>query len=266
VNPPSARPDDLARIRAALTRAGAILLGYYGTRVDVSYKHANSPVTEADMAVDAALRRELPRADEGWLSEESADDRARLERRRVWIVDPLDGTREFLERVPQWNVSIGLVEDGVAVAGGIYNPVTEEVFLGARETGVTLNGAPVGVSERASLDGAVVIANRWAVRRRPGQWINRPFRVRVVNALAYSLALIAAGRADAMWSRSPKAEWDTAAGAALIVAAGGRVTTYDGGPLRFNAWPPHAPGLVASNGAIHAAARRFVARLPPARR
>src|SRR5687768_3056705 len=114
------RREDLDRIRAALTRAGAILLGYYGARVDVSYKNANSPVTEADMAVDAALRRELPRPDEGWLSEESVDDRARLERRRVWIVDPLDGTREFLERVPHWNVSIGLVEDGVAVAGGIY--------------------------------------------------------------------------------------------------------------------------------------------------
>ena len=153
------------------------------------------------------------------------DDRARLERRRVWIV-----------------------------------------VLGARETGVTLNGAPVTVSTRASLDGAVVLANRWAVRRRPGQWIDQPFRVQVVNALAYSLALIAAGRVDAMWSRSPKAEWDTAAGTALIVAAGGRVTTYDGTPMRFNAWPPSASGIVASNGAIHAAARRFVARLPVRRR
>jgi myo-inositol-1(or 4)-monophosphatase len=131
---------------------------------------------------------------------------------------------------------------------------------------VTLNGAPAVVSGRATLDGAVVIANRWALRKRPAEWLEQPFRVEVVNALAYGLALIAAGRADALWSRSPKAEWDTAAGTALILAAGGRVTTYDGAPLRFNAWPPRAPGIVASNGAIHAAARRFVRRLPLPRR
>jgi myo-inositol-1(or 4)-monophosphatase len=256
------RQEDLERIRAALTRAAAILGQYYRTDVGVRYKTATSPVTDADEAVDAALRRELPRADEGWLSEESEDDRARLDRRRVWIVDPLDGTREFLEGVPHWNVSIGLAEEGEAVAGGIYNPSTEELFLGSRETGVSLNGTPVTVSRRASLDGAVALANRWAVRKRPAQWTGQPFRVQVVGALAYSLALVAAGRADALWSRSPKAEWDTAAGTALILAAGGRVTTYEGAPLRFNAWPPRAPGIIATNGAIHGAVRRFIAAGP----
>jgi myo-inositol-1(or 4)-monophosphatase len=254
------RQDDLERIRTALVRAGAILTRFYGAEISVRYKAPNSPVTEADDAVDEALRRELPRPDEGWLSEESADNQRRLDRRRVWIVDPLDGTREFMEGNPQWTVSIGLAEDGEAVAGGIYNPSTEELFLGARESGVTLNGAPVTVSTRASLEGAVVLVNRWALRKRPAEFTDQPFRVQVVNAMAYTLALIAAGRADAMWSRPPKAEWDTAAGTAMLLAAGGRVTTYEGGPLRFNAWPPRAPGIVATNGPLHHPVQRYLAR------
>jgi myo-inositol-1(or 4)-monophosphatase len=256
------RQEDLDRIRKALMSAADVLGCFSADRVGVGYKASNSPVTEADLAVDAVLRRELPRAGEGWLSEESPDDRARLDRRRVWIVDPLDGTREFLEGTPHWTVSIGLAEDGEAVAGGIYNPTTDEMFLGSRETGVTLNDRPVAVSSRATLAEAVVLANRWALRKRPDELTHQPFRVQVVNAMAYSLALIAVGRADALWSRSGKAEWDTAAGVVLVAAAGGRASTYDGGPLRFNAWPPRAPGIVATNGRLHHAVRRFLAGQP----
>jgi myo-inositol-1(or 4)-monophosphatase len=239
-------------------RAAAILTTFSAAAVGVRYKAAHSPVTDADEAVDEVLRRELPRPDEGWLSEESVDSQERLDHRRVWIVDPLDGTQEFLEGGAQWTVSIGLAEDGDAVAGGIYNPTTEELFLGARETGVTRNGMPVTVSPCATLDGAVVLANRWAVRKRPRELAHQPFKVDTVNAMAYTLALIAAGRADATWSRSPKAEWDTAAGTALILAAGGRVTTFDGAPLRFNAWPPRAPGIIATNGVLHPPVQRFL--------
>ena len=260
------RADDLERIRAALLRAGAILKQFSPAAVGIRYKLTNSPVTDADVAVDEALRAELPRGDEGWLSEESADDRVRLERRRVWIVDPLDGTREFIEGVPQWTVSIGLAEDGEAVAGGVYNPSTDELFLGSPETGATLNGTPLMVSSRSTLEDATVLSNRWSLRKRPAEFAPQPFRVLVVNALAYSLALVAAGRADALWSPSQKHEWDTAAGTALIRAAGGEVTTYDGGPIRFNQWPPRAPGIVATNAAVRHAVQRFLARLPKARR
>ena len=256
------REQDLDRIRHALEIAAEVLRGYSPELVDVRYKAANSPVTEADLAVNDLLRRELPRAGEGWLSEESPDDRARLDCRRVWIVDPLDGTREFLEGAPQWTISIGLAEDGEAVAGGIYNPTTDEMFLGARGVGVTLNVAPATVSTRADLAQAVVLANRWAVRRRADELAHQPFRVQIVNAMAYSLALIAIGRADALWSRSPKSEWDTAAGVALIEAAGGRATTFEGGPLRFNVWPPRGPGIIATNGRLHHAVQRFLARRP----
>jgi myo-inositol-1(or 4)-monophosphatase len=258
VERPGPRQEDVVRIREALVCAGEILRRFCAARVGVSYKAVHSPVTDADLAVDAVLRRELPDPDEGWLSEESVDSPERLERRRVWVVDPLDGTREFLDGVPQWGVSIGLVEDGEAVAGGIYIPATDEMFLGSRETGVTLNGEAVRVSTRATLDGATVVTNRWALKKRPRQFMDQPFRVRVVNAMAYSLALIAAGQADALWSHSPKAEWDTAAGAALIMAAGGRVTSYDGARLRFNEWPPRSRGIIATNGVLHRAVQRHL--------
>ena len=111
------REEDLRRIRLALERAAGVLARFSPSRVGVRYKPHGSPVTEADIAADDVLRHELPRADEGWLSEETPDDRSRLTRQRVWIVDPLDGTREFLAGIPEWCISIGLAEDGQAVAG-----------------------------------------------------------------------------------------------------------------------------------------------------
>jgi myo-inositol-1(or 4)-monophosphatase len=225
-------------------------------RVDVRYKAPNSPVTAADLAVDEVLRQELPRPGEGWLSEETADTRVRLDCRRVWIVDPLDGTREFLGGIPEWSISIGLAEDGVAVAGGIYNPSSDEMYLGALDTGTTLNGRAVTASQRRSLDGAVVLVGRWGRRRWP--WQRHPFEARPVGAVAYALASVAAGAADALWSRSAKAEWDVAAGTALITGAGGMVTTWDGEPYRFNRWPPRGPGLVATGPNLLPAVRALL--------
>jgi myo-inositol-1(or 4)-monophosphatase len=254
------RHEDLARIRAALEAAATVLRGMAPDRVAVSYKEGNSPVTDADLAVDELLRRTLPGPDEGWLSEETVDDRARLARRRVWVVDPLDGTREFLEGVPHWSISIGLVEDGVAVAGGIFNPGTDELVLGAVETGVTRNGAPVHTTMRDALDGATVVISRWAVQgKRARRWADVPFTLQPIGPIAYALALVALGRADASWSRSPKPEWDVAAATALIVAAGGRVSTWDGSEPRFNRWPASLGGVVASGAALHGPLRDALA-------
>jgi myo-inositol-1(or 4)-monophosphatase len=253
------RVHDLDRIRTALQEAGAILRRFPRHRVRVSYKRHDSPVTDADLAVDAALRDGLPRGGEGWLSEETPDAPARLACHRVWVVDPLDGTREYLGGVPQWNVSIGLVEGGTAVAGGVYNPSTDELFLGAPGLGATLNGRPISTSDRTRLEGAVVLVSRWALRRRHAGAAVPPYTVRPVGPLAYGLALIASGRADALWGRSAKSEWDVAAGAALIAAAGGHVTQWDGGLLRFNRWPPRIAGLVAGAAGLRAVLRDVVA-------
>jgi myo-inositol-1(or 4)-monophosphatase len=251
------RADDLGRIRHALERAGEIARRFAPADVAVHYKAGDSPVTDADLAVDETLRRELPRGDEGWLSEETTDDRARLDRRRVWVVDPIDGTREFLEGVPEWCVSIGLVEDGVAVAGGIFAPARDEMLLGAVEDGVTLNGARVAASPRPELAGALVLVSRWAARKR--SFADAPYQVRAVGPVAYALGLIASGRADAMWSRGAKREWDVAAGVALITAGGGHASTWEGTPIRFNGWPPTVAGIVVCGAALERDVRRHLA-------
>ena len=130
----------LERIHAALEASRAVFARFAPGAIETEYKAGHDPVTEADRALDAVLRKELLRDGEGWLSEESVDDPIRLQRSRVWVVDPLDGTREFVKGIPEFCVSIGFVENGRPVAGGIYNPATDETFLGSIESGVTYNG------------------------------------------------------------------------------------------------------------------------------
>src|SRR5690606_19094746 len=129
-------------------------------------------------------------------------------------VDPIDGTQEFVQGIPEWCVSIGLVEDGVPVAGGILNPATGEAVIGGAGHGVTLNGRAARVSARPTLEGAVVLASRSETNR--GEW-NRfaeaPFVVRPCGSVAYKLGLVAAGVADLTWTLVPKSEWDVAGGA-----------------------------------------------------
>lgn len=252
--------EELQRIEEALDAAERVLSDFTPGKVDTDRKSGGDPVTAADHAVDAELRRRLPRDGEGWFSEETTDDLARLDKRRVWIVDPLDGTKEFVTAIPEWCVSVGLVEDGVPVAGGILNPASKERIVGARGRGVTYNGAPAKPSERASLEGGVVLASRSEVKR--GEWApfaNAGFEVRAVGSVAYKLALVAAGRADATWTLVPKNEWDVAAGTSLVLAAGGLVWEPGDGLPVFNRRDPLLRGLVAHPVTLEADVREQVA-------
>lgn len=252
------REEDVARIRRALDGAADEIRRRTGGPVQVRLK-GGDPVTEIDLAVDRLLRSTLPRGDEGWLSEETADTRDRLARRRVWIVDPLDGTREFVGGVPEWCVSIGLVEEGRPVAGGILNPATGDCVVGSVETGVTLNGRPARVTGRAALGGASVLASRTEVRK--GRWAAAGgFTVVPMGSVALKVALVAAGRHDATWTLEPKHEWDVAGGAALVLAAGGEVRLPDGRPVEFNREKPWLPGLVAAPQALLPEILRWIGR------
>lgn len=249
----------LTRIERAIEAASEILRGFTPGNVEAGDKGGGDPVTEADLAVDAALKKLLPRGDEGWLSEETADDARRLKRRRVWVVDPLDGTREFVQGIPEWCVSIGLVEDGRAIAGGICNPASGETILGGIGVGVTYNGEPATMSQRVGLDGAVVLASNSEINR--GEWRrfeDTPISVKPCGSVAYKLGLVAAGRADATWTLVPKHEWDIAAGAALIAAGGGEVYTVDGAPARFNRPRPKVAGLIAHASPLGPAIRELL--------
>src|SRR5438128_12041509 len=153
--------DVLQRIQSALEAARQILGRFTAGAIEAESKVGHDPVTEADKCVDAMLRKELRREGEGWLSEESVDDLARLNANRVWIVDPLDGTREFVAGIPEFCVSVAMVADGRPIAGGICNPVTAEMFLGSigSGSGVTYNGNPAQASRRRSFCGASVPAS-----------------------------------------------------------------------------------------------------------
>jgi myo-inositol-1(or 4)-monophosphatase len=244
----------LGRIQKALEAAATTLSRFVPGAVATSQKSSGrGPVTEADRAVNRVLREALWQDGEGWLSEESTDNRSRLGKSHVWVVDPLDGTLEFMDGTPEWCVSIGWVVQGCAVAGGIYNPVTRELFLGSLSTGVTYNGKPVHASKRNDLSSALVLASRKEFER--GEWDsfrNASLNIRPTGSVAYKLALVAAGLADATWTLCPKSEWDVAAGVALVESAGGFVQTLEGSPVTFNQWPPLLSGLVAGGSGLQA--------------
>lgn len=237
----------LKRIHSAVEASREVFARFTPGAIETEYKTGHDPVTEADRALDAVLRKELLREEEGWLSEESVDDPIRLQHSRVWVVDPLDGTREFVKGIPEFCVSIGFVENGRPVAGGIYNPATDETFLGSIESGVTYNGKPSQPSQRKTLNGALILASRSEVKR--GEWKpfeNAGFQVRPMGSVAYKLALVSAGLADVTFTLTPKNEWDVAAGAALVLSAGGFVSTLENTPLHCNNRNPLLSGLLAS--------------------
>jgi len=255
------RAADLARIAAGLDRASDILAGFTSGAVDHRSKGDRSPVTEADMRIDEALRATLPQPGEGWLSEETADDPARLGCERVWVVDPIDGTQEFIDGIPEWCVSIALVERGRAVAGGIFSPADGRRVIGSRETGVTSNGQPCRLARRQDLAGCLVLSSRSETRR--GEWERfreAPFTIRPTGSVAYKLGRVAAGLADATWTLVPKHEWDVAAGAALVRAAGGDVCTLAGEEPVFNRPDPVFDGLIAAAAGLADPIRDLIGR------
>ncbi|KAA3638937.1 MAG: 3'(2'),5'-bisphosphate nucleotidase CysQ [Armatimonadetes bacterium] len=244
--------DDLRRIERALGVARDALADYTSGRIASTLKAGGDTVTEADLAVDAAIKAVLLKPGEGWLSEETADDLIRLSCRRVWIVDPIDGTREFIKGIPEWCVSIALAIDGKAVAGGVLNPATGESVVG----GVGSPPKYVGHREPVSASGfadATILASRSEVKR--GEWeafTALGLNVVPMGSVAFKLALVAAGRADATWTLVPKREWDVAGGAALLNAAGAHYRRKDHADMAFNREHTLLPGFVASRGSIAA--------------
>ncbi|MGH8925071.1 MAG: 3'(2'),5'-bisphosphate nucleotidase CysQ [Acidimicrobiia bacterium] len=244
---PHDRTGDLARIEAALVAAADLLEEFHPGSVASRLKSNHDPVTEADLALDRLLRDVLIEEEEGWLSEETRDNPDRLGRNRVWVVDPLDGTKEFVAGIPEWCVAIGLVEDGVAVAGGVLNPARRFLALGAEGKGCTLNGLKTEISASTTLSEARILASRSEVNRGEwAYWVNTGLKIRPMGSVAYKLAQVACGLADATWTSVPKNEWDVAAGVALVTAAGGRAVSLDGSALRFNRVSTLFPGLIAS--------------------
>jgi myo-inositol-1(or 4)-monophosphatase len=256
-------PDDLALLVAAAEAAGAIAARHFGRGPEAWDKGGGlGPVTEADMEIDAMLRDMLlgARPDHGWLSEETEDGPERLDAERVFVVDPLDGTRAFIAGEPSFAHSLALVEAGRVVAGVVHLPKLGRTYAARAGGGAERNGAPIRVAARRRLEGATVIAPRNNLE--PAHWpggmpdVRRHFR----PSLAYRLCLMAEGRFDAMLTLRPTWEWDVAAGSLIAAEAGAAVTTRSGDAPRFNKEKAQVGGLVAANPALHA---QIIARLNP---
>jgi myo-inositol-1(or 4)-monophosphatase len=246
----ASRCRDVERIEVALRLAMDLLRRFSPTSVETDFKGGGDPVTAADRAANALLREMLVGKEEGWLSEETEDTVGRLAKRRVWVVDPLDGTKEFLQGIPEWCVSIGLVEAGVAVAGGVANPSTGEIYIGSVETGFVCNVARAEALPRtlpAPKDHEVVVlASRSEYKN--GKWEcyrGDFFQVIPTGSVAGRLARVAAGLADATWTLDARHEWDVAAGVALIRAAGGRAEIARDVEPTFNQMSPRFDRLAA---------------------
>lgn len=244
---------DLDLLRQAAQEAGRLALAMQERGLDIRRKEGGSPVTDADLAVDALLTERLRAAqpDYGWMSEETADNPERLIRARVFMVDPIDGTSAYIKGRPWWVVSVALAEQGRAVAGVIYNPALEETYEAAEGQGAFLNGAPIHCSTVTTLDTCAMLGDSRAFAA-PG-W-NEPWpamRVESRNSVAYRMALVAAGAFDAAVAISGKNDWDIAAGLVIAAEAGAVSTDHKGRNLVLNGPSARHPSLICCAPALH---------------
>jgi myo-inositol-1(or 4)-monophosphatase len=241
---------------AVMREAGALALGFVADGARDWRKADGSVVTEADIAVDRLLHQRLVALEPAaaWLSEESLDDPARLAARRVWIVDPIDGTRAFVAGIPSWVVSVALVEDGKSILGAIFNPTRDEMFAARRGGGASLNGKALRVGPPPALEAATVSGPRKLMERLAAAHF---VRGEPIYALAYRLASVAAGRNDAAISGDRASDWDIAAADLILAESGAYLGNLDGTPPRYNRpQPVHGPLVAAAEplgGALRAA-------------
>jgi myo-inositol-1(or 4)-monophosphatase len=237
------KPGLIEAVIGIVQRAGTLIRHQQELGLVVEEKlHGAGPVTAADRAADRLLREELLRlAPGGWLSEEIADDQRRLREHRVWIVDPLDGTIEFVRGLPEYTVSVALAEAGTPVLGVIHNPATGDTVWATRGGGAFRNGRTIRVRE-----GNRLLASRTELERGEFESFLRTWDIHAVGSTAWKLALVAAGEAAVTFSRGPKMEWDVCAGAVVVAEAGGRVSEAFGPDLRFNRAHPRLSSILAA--------------------
>lgn len=251
----------LTTAREAAHRAGERLLAYYTSEYDIRHKSSGNPVTTADIEANQVLHDTLLGAfpEAGWLSEESTDGPERLEQEWVWIVDPLDGTMEFIRGIDEFAVSVALVQGTAPVVAVAYNPATRCMTHCRRGFGTFANGRPVRVSGRAELKGATLVASRSETRRGLFAEFEGILKVKPTGSIAHKLAEFAGGGGDLTVSLAPKNEWDVCAGVLLAEEAGARVTDLDGRPFSFNQADTLRNGVIAANPSLYPEVYRLVA-------
>ena len=245
---------DLKLLTNAAQQASVIALKYWKSDQRVIRKPDNSPVSEGDLAVDKFLREYLTaaRPDYGWISEETEDDKTRLSRDSVFIVDPIDGTRAYVDGQTTWAHSIAVTHKGRPTAAVIYLPAREKLYTAAIGQGAHLNGQPITTGTRTDPDGATVLAPKPSLDAQ--YWRDLPALERHFRpALAYRFCLVAEGRFDVMLTLKDAWEWDIAAGTLIAEEAGAVVTDRDGQKHQFNGENPKSKGVFTAAPDLHKA-------------
>ncbi len=241
------RSEDLRLLEEAVRAAGAVAHEFFTGHAETWEKNPGDPVTEADLAVDKLLNERLcaARPEYAWLSEETADDGKRLEASRVWVVDPIDGTRAFVKRKPEYTVCAGLVEDGRPVLGAVFNPETDDMFLAAADRGATHNGKALKAAPPPPIEQANLLTSRRTLEQNGVSPIPEA-QFTFHNSIAWRMVLVAAGRYDATISVKPKADWDIAAAHLVATEAGLGCAAPDGNALEYNRPDIRHPGVVVA--------------------
>ena len=244
---------DAALLTGTVREAGALALSLFRTELKNWIKGASSPVSEADIAVNELIAQKLRSStpDYGWLSEESADDEARLGSKLVWIVDPIDGTRAYLAGREDWCVSVALVEDAAPVLAAVFAPASDEFFFAARGQGATHNGRPVQVTAGTELDFSRVAGPRPLVERLKASSGEISLHPRI-GSLALRLCRVAQGSLDAAFAGGNSRDWDLAAADLIVQEADGKMTALSGDAILYNRREVGHGVLVAAGRDRHA--------------
>ena len=246
--------SNLTLLINAARESGEIARGFWKQSPDTWHKEDNAgPVTEADLEIDRMLHKTLraARPDYGWLSEETEDSSARLAVERVFIIDPIDGTRAFIQGSRAFAHSLAIATDGYITSAVVFLPMLDRMFTASADDVARLNGTPIQTSKTSSLKAAKVLARKSNFD--PRNWprglpaVDQHFR----SSLAYRLALVAQGRFDAMLTLHPTWEWDVAAGSLIAQKAGAKVTDLKNRPPCFNNPTPQLNGIIAAGEPLH---------------
>jgi myo-inositol-1(or 4)-monophosphatase len=255
---PGADPDlesDLRLAVDAAREAGALSLDWLKKGARTWEKSPGNPVTEADIAVNNLISERLRKARPGygWLSEETKDNPQDRAQGRVWVVDPIDGTRAFMRGEPYFCISIARLEGSAPAVAALFNPMTNEMLAATAGGGATLNGEAIHTMPTCSFDGCGVIVRpeiHERLKKNP-EWPVTRILTPMPNSIAYRLALVAAGRWDAAIGLQATNDWDIAAAVLIVAEAGGIVTNGEGGPFVFNQSVTRHPGVVAAGASLH---------------
>ena len=251
--------EDLSLIRAAVLAAGKIAReAFEANDSEVWDKSNNSPVTDADIAVNDYLLKTLcnARPGYGWLSEETKDDHSRHACPRTFVVDPIDGTRAFIDRTPNFTVSVAIIQDGKSIAGVVYNPLKDELFEASLGGGARLNGKGISAPDSDSIEGIRMVGYARKFRRLDWPDMN----CSVANSMAYRMVLVASGQADATVAFTPKSDWDVAAAQLIASEAGAEVTDLHGKQPSYDGESTRGLGVICAGKTLHAL---LLARITP---